>query len=159
MAKRHSIFKEKHPTKVIIASIMAPVQKREWQKLVETFNKSPCDAFELNFSCPNGVPEKASARKTLEGLVDKGYPEAQLLYGELLANESNAKRAYHIFAKLESNPYATESYSDEASRLKTECNRTLSKKPLRKLLSENSEQPKKPSFVEIANSAKDHNGR
>lgn len=128
-------------------------------KLVETFNKSPCDAFELNFSCPNGVPEKASARKTLEGLVDKGYPEAQLLYGELLANESNAKRAYHIFAKLESNPYATESYSDEASRLKTECNRTLSKKPLRKLLSENSEQPKKPSFVEIANSAKDHNGR
>ena len=51
-------LKKKHPTKVIIASIMAPGQKQEWQKLVKTFNKSPCDAFELNFSCPNGVPEK-----------------------------------------------------------------------------------------------------
>ena len=51
-------LKKKHPTKVIIASIMAPIKKQEWQKLVKTFNKSPCDAFELNFSCPNGVPEK-----------------------------------------------------------------------------------------------------
>lgn len=51
-------LKKKHPTKVIIASIMAPVKKQEWQKLVKTLNKSPCDAFELNFSCPNGVPEK-----------------------------------------------------------------------------------------------------
>jgi len=51
-------LKKKHPTKVIIASIMAPVEKKEWQQLVQKFNKSPCDAFELNFSCPNGVPEK-----------------------------------------------------------------------------------------------------
>lgn len=51
-------LKKKHPTKVIIASIMAPVQKKEWQNLVKTFNKSPCDAFELNFSCPHGMPEK-----------------------------------------------------------------------------------------------------
>ena len=51
-------LKRKHPTKVIIASIMAPVDKKEWQDLVRTFNKSPCDAFELNFSCPHGMPEK-----------------------------------------------------------------------------------------------------
>ena len=51
-------LKKKHPTKVIIVSLMAPIKKQEWQKLVKTFNKSPCDAFELNFSCPNGVPEK-----------------------------------------------------------------------------------------------------
>ena len=50
-------LKEKHPTKVIIASIMAPVDKEKWQELVKTFNKSPCDAFELNFSCPHGMPE------------------------------------------------------------------------------------------------------
>ena len=49
---------EKHPTKVIIASIMAPVVKEEWQKLVKTFNDSEADAFELNFSCPHGMPEK-----------------------------------------------------------------------------------------------------
>lgn len=51
-------LKTKHPTKVIIASIMAPAVKEEWQKMVKIFNKSKADAFELNFSCPNGVPEK-----------------------------------------------------------------------------------------------------
>ena len=51
-------LKTKHPTKVIIASIMAPVVKEEWQKIVTTFNTSKADAFELNFSCPNGMPEK-----------------------------------------------------------------------------------------------------
>lgn len=51
-------LKQKHPTKVQIASIMAPVVKEEWQKLVTTFNASEIDAFELNFSCPHGMPEK-----------------------------------------------------------------------------------------------------
>lgn len=51
-------LKQKHPTKVQIASIMAPVVKEEWQKLVMTFNRSGIDAFELNFSCPHGMPEK-----------------------------------------------------------------------------------------------------
>ena len=51
-------LRRKHPTKVQIASIMAPVVKEEWQKLVQTFNASEIDAFELNFSCPHGMPEK-----------------------------------------------------------------------------------------------------
>lgn len=51
-------LKSKHPTKVQIASIMAPVIKEEWQNLVKTFNDSEVDAFELNFSCPHGMPEK-----------------------------------------------------------------------------------------------------
>ncbi|MBR1735315.1 MAG: NAD-dependent dihydropyrimidine dehydrogenase subunit PreA [Alphaproteobacteria bacterium] len=51
-------LKEKHPTKVIIASIMAPVEKKEWQSLVNTLNETPVDAYELNFSCPHGMPEK-----------------------------------------------------------------------------------------------------
>ena len=51
-------LKEKHPKKVIIASIMAPVEKEEWQDLVKTLNETPIDAFELNFSCPHGMPEK-----------------------------------------------------------------------------------------------------
>lgn len=51
-------LKQKHPTKVQIASIMAPVIKEEWQNLVRTFNQSEVDAFELNFSCPHGMPEK-----------------------------------------------------------------------------------------------------
>jgi len=51
-------LKEKHPTKVIIASIMAPVEKTEWQNLVNILNDTPIDAYELNFSCPHGMPEK-----------------------------------------------------------------------------------------------------
>ena len=51
-------LKQKHPTKVIIASIMAPVNKAAWQELVKTLNDTPADAFELNFSCPHGMPEK-----------------------------------------------------------------------------------------------------
>ena len=51
-------LKQKHPTKVIIASIMSPVDKPSWQALTETLNRTPADAFELNFSCPHGMPEK-----------------------------------------------------------------------------------------------------
>lgn len=51
-------LKEKYPTKVIIASIMAPVKKEEWQKLVKILNDTPIDAYELNFSCPHGMPEQ-----------------------------------------------------------------------------------------------------
>ena len=51
-------LKEKHPTKVIIASIMAPVERDEWQNLVKTLNETPIDAYELNFSCPHGMPER-----------------------------------------------------------------------------------------------------
>ena len=51
-------LKQKHPKKVIIASIMAPVNKTAWQNIVKTLNNTPADAFELNFSCPHGMPEK-----------------------------------------------------------------------------------------------------
>ncbi|MBP3846548.1 NAD-dependent dihydropyrimidine dehydrogenase subunit PreA [bacterium] len=51
-------LKEKHPTKVIIASIMAPVERKEWQNIVKKLNDTPIDAYELNFSCPHGMPER-----------------------------------------------------------------------------------------------------
>ena len=51
-------LKQKYPHKVIIASIMSPVDKTAWQTLVKTLNNTPADAFELNFSCPHGMPEK-----------------------------------------------------------------------------------------------------
>lgn len=51
-------LKKKHPSKVIIASIMASVVKKEWQNLVNVLNQSSADAYELNFSCPHGMPEK-----------------------------------------------------------------------------------------------------
>ena len=51
-------LKQKYPHKVIIASIMSPVSKSAWQALTQTLNNTPADAFELNFSCPHGMPEK-----------------------------------------------------------------------------------------------------
>ena len=51
-------LKEKHPTKVIIASIMSPVDRKAWHELVLRLNETPVDAYELNFSCPHGMPEK-----------------------------------------------------------------------------------------------------
>lgn len=51
-------LKQKYPHKVLIASIMAPVNKDAWQDLVRAINNTPADAFELNFSCPHGMPEK-----------------------------------------------------------------------------------------------------
>ena len=51
-------LKKKHPSKVIIASIMAPVERKEWQDIVRILNDTPIDAFELNFSCPHGMPER-----------------------------------------------------------------------------------------------------
>ncbi len=51
-------LKEKYPTKVIIASIMAPAERKKWQDLVKTLNDTPIDAYELNFSCPHGMPER-----------------------------------------------------------------------------------------------------
>ena len=51
-------LKKKHPTKVIIASIMSPVDRMAWHELVLRLNETPVDAYELNFSCPHGMPEK-----------------------------------------------------------------------------------------------------
>lgn len=53
-----NFLRQKHPTKVQIASIMTQLVKGKWQKLVTTLNDAPIDAFELNFSCPHGMPEK-----------------------------------------------------------------------------------------------------
>ena len=51
-------LKKKYPEKVIIASIMAPVKRDEWQNLIHILNDTPIDAYELNFSCPHGMPER-----------------------------------------------------------------------------------------------------
>jgi len=51
-------LKQKYPTKGIIANIMAPVNKTVWQRLVNTLDNAPVDAFELGLSCPHGILEK-----------------------------------------------------------------------------------------------------
>jgi dihydropyrimidine dehydrogenase (NAD+) subunit PreA len=51
-------IKKEYPSKILIASIMADLQKESWVKLSEQMEKAGADALELNFSCPHGMPEK-----------------------------------------------------------------------------------------------------
>lgn len=86
-------LKTKHPTKVIIASIMAPVVKEQWQNLVRTFNHSKADAFELNFSCPHGMPEKGI------GMAIGTHPEISAMITEWVKEVAEKP----VFVKLSPN--------------------------------------------------------
>ena len=51
--------KDKYPDRVLIASIMEEFNKDAWQEITERCQDLGVDAFELNFSCPHGLPERA----------------------------------------------------------------------------------------------------
>ena len=50
--------KDLHPTGVLIASIMEEYNKDAWIELVQRCEATGVDGFELNFSCPHGLPER-----------------------------------------------------------------------------------------------------
>jgi len=50
--------KEKYPDRILIASIMEEFSKDSWQEITERCQDLGVDAFELNFSCPHGLPER-----------------------------------------------------------------------------------------------------
>ena len=51
-------LKAEFPDRALIASIMADIKKEEWQELALAVENAGVDAIELNYSCPNGVPEQ-----------------------------------------------------------------------------------------------------
>src|SRR6478736_1982068 len=50
--------KDKYPGRILIASIMEEYHKDRWVEIVERCQATGIDAFELNFSCPHGLPER-----------------------------------------------------------------------------------------------------
>ncbi|MBX3389656.1 MAG: NAD-dependent dihydropyrimidine dehydrogenase subunit PreA [Phycisphaeraceae bacterium] len=50
--------KQKYPDRILIASIMEEYNKNAWCEIVERCQDAGVDAFELNFSCPHGLPER-----------------------------------------------------------------------------------------------------
>ena len=50
--------KDAFPQGVLIASIMEEYRKDSWIEIVERCEAAGVDAFELNFSCPHGLPER-----------------------------------------------------------------------------------------------------
>jgi len=51
-------LKDKYPNGCVIASIMEEYNKDAWVEIVERCQDTGVDAFELNFSCPHGLPER-----------------------------------------------------------------------------------------------------
>ena len=50
--------KDMHPDGVLIASIMEEYNKDAWIEITQRCQDAGVDAFELNFSCPHGLPER-----------------------------------------------------------------------------------------------------
>ena len=50
--------KDKYPEGVLIASIMEEYDRDAWRKIIERCQDVEVDAFELNMSCPHGLPER-----------------------------------------------------------------------------------------------------
>ena len=50
--------KDAYPEGILIASIMEEYRKDAWQEITERCQEAGVDAFELNFSCPHGLPER-----------------------------------------------------------------------------------------------------
>ncbi|HEY0943632.1 MAG TPA: NAD-dependent dihydropyrimidine dehydrogenase subunit PreA [Opitutaceae bacterium] len=50
--------KDQFPDRVLIASIMEEYRQDAWIEIVERCQEAGVDAFELNFSCPHGLPER-----------------------------------------------------------------------------------------------------
>ncbi len=53
--------KQMHPDGVLIASVMEEYNKNAWIELVTRCEAAGVDGFELNFSCPHGLPERKKA--------------------------------------------------------------------------------------------------
>lgn len=50
--------KDRFPDRVLIASIMEEFRKDAWVEIVQRCEAAGVDGFELNFSCPHGLPER-----------------------------------------------------------------------------------------------------
>jgi len=51
-------LKRSYPNKILIASIMEEYRKDTWQQIVREVQATGVDGFELNLSCPHGLPER-----------------------------------------------------------------------------------------------------
>lgn len=51
-------LKKQYPKHVLVASIMEEYRKSAWQEIVERVQETGVDAFEMNLSCPHGLPER-----------------------------------------------------------------------------------------------------
>ncbi|HEX2568963.1 MAG TPA: NAD-dependent dihydropyrimidine dehydrogenase subunit PreA [Polyangia bacterium] len=51
-------LKKHYPNKILIASIMEEYRREAWHEIVRRTQETGVDGFELNLSCPHGLPER-----------------------------------------------------------------------------------------------------
>jgi len=51
-------LKREYPHKILVASIMEELKRERWHTIVRALQDTGIDAFELNLSCPHGLPER-----------------------------------------------------------------------------------------------------
>jgi dihydroorotate dehydrogenase subfamily 1 len=51
-------LKKAYPNKILIASIMEEYKKESWQRITREVQETGVDGFEMNLSCPHGLPER-----------------------------------------------------------------------------------------------------
>ena len=51
-------LKKQYPKKVVIASIMEEYKRESWHEIVKRVQETGVDGFEMNLSCPHGLPER-----------------------------------------------------------------------------------------------------
>jgi dihydroorotate dehydrogenase subfamily 1 len=51
-------LKKQYPSKIVIASIMEEYRREAWHEIVRRTQETGVDGFELNLSCPHGLPER-----------------------------------------------------------------------------------------------------
>jgi dihydroorotate dehydrogenase subfamily 1 len=51
-------LKTHYPNKVLVASIMEEGRREAWHEIVKRVQETGVDAFEMNLSCPHGLPER-----------------------------------------------------------------------------------------------------
>jgi dihydroorotate dehydrogenase subfamily 1 len=51
-------LKKHYPSKILIASIMEEYRREAWHEIVQRTQETGVDGFELNLSCPHGLPER-----------------------------------------------------------------------------------------------------
>lgn len=51
-------LKQEYPERILIASVMEECNKQAWEEILGRCEEVGVDAFEINFSCPHGMPER-----------------------------------------------------------------------------------------------------
>jgi dihydroorotate dehydrogenase subfamily 1 len=51
-------IKDKYPDRILIASVMEEFNEDAWHEIIGRCEEAGVDAFELNMSCPHGLPER-----------------------------------------------------------------------------------------------------